>query len=184
MSAGLLCNALDLEQLVRALQRPRGQLARACRGNQGGFGLHQIGALDIKQRLALGHVVADLGVHVADLALIGSEDLHRAVFIEVDVADRITLVGELVLFHGGHLDVRALRLAQRYPLLPACCRIRGGFAGSLAGLRLFVYRRGLRAPRKREHQAGYGNSGGGAPHGGGFCIETHDKPPRLQKLPA
>ena len=56
------------------------EFEHAGRGDQGGFGLQQIGAVDGEQRLALLHVIADIEANRAMiLPWIGREHLHRHV---------------------------------------------------------------------------------------------------------
>ena len=101
-----------LIEFAQARQIAGGQFQHAGGGDQGRFGLQQIGAVDGEQRLALLHVVADLGKQRDDAALIGREHLRRHVLVEIDAADRLLLDREIALFDRLDLDRSKLRIRQ------------------------------------------------------------------------
>ena len=99
-------------ETAQAVQILAVEFQYAGSGDQGRLGLQQVGAVDGEQRLAFFHVVAHLGEQRDDPALIGREDLHRHVLIEVDAADRLLLDGKVALLDRCDLDRIELRIGQ------------------------------------------------------------------------
>ncbi len=81
-------------------------------GEQSGFGLKQIGAVDGEQRIAFLHFVADVEERIDDSSGIWRERLHQHVLIEVDRADRILQRLEGTLFRGNDLEALGLLVGQ------------------------------------------------------------------------
>ena len=57
----LLGDRPGLVETLRPVQAARGQLEHAGGGDEGGFRLDEIGAVDREQALALGDLIADFG---------------------------------------------------------------------------------------------------------------------------
>ena len=68
------------------------------------FSLQQIGAVDGEQRLPRFDVVPNRGIKRDDPPLVGGENLHRHVLIEIDTADRFLLDRKSTLFNRLDFD--------------------------------------------------------------------------------
>ena len=91
---GLLRGAAEGFHLLRAHEGDILQPQHARRGDQRRLRVQKIGTVDREENLVFLHFVTDVGIGFDDAALIGREDLHQEILIEVDVADSAPLRNE------------------------------------------------------------------------------------------
>ena len=106
----LLGNSSRLIEHFEARQSMGRQIQYTSRSYQGGLSLHQVGAVDRKERLTLLDFVTDLAEQPVDFSLILREDLKGHVLVEVYTSNSAFLDREHMVANGLDLDRIALRL--------------------------------------------------------------------------
>ena len=108
LSGGVL-----FEQISLPLQILRVEFENARRRNQRRFRLQKVCAVDCKKGLILFDGVPNLGKSFDDAALILRKNLSQKLLVEVDIANRLHLLGKGVQADRFDLDRGKLRIGKR-----------------------------------------------------------------------